>query len=91
MLLIDDWSDAYDLLVASGWIITEYSRYDPTHVVGLTPNGRAFTLDCVENTVTITVAGRTRTITIAKENWLQGMATRSRLLEAWQQLPVSQR
>lgn len=90
-LQVDDWSSAQALLEADGWIIAEYSRYDPTHVVGLTPNGRAFTLDCVGDTITVTVAGRTRTLTVAKANWLQGMATRTRLLEAWQQLPANQR
>jgi hypothetical protein len=40
-LLVDTWSEAMAQLLAQGWVITEFSRYDPTHIVGITPSGRA--------------------------------------------------
>lgn len=90
-LRYDNFADQLPTLISQGWVITEYGRYDPTYVVGLTPSGRSFRLDCAGNVVTITVAGRTRTVNIAKDSWMQGNDTVARWLQAWQALPANQR
>ena len=90
-LLYDNFADNLGALTASGWVITEYGRYDPTYVVGLTPTGKTFRLDCVGNTITVTVATRTRTLTRAKDSWMQGADTVAAWLAAYNALPVNQR
>lgn len=91
-LLVDTfWTEAQTRLVANGWTIVTGSRYDPTHIEGVTPSGRSFTFDCVGNTITITIAGRVRTITRSRDLWEPGDATVSAMIEARNLLPVNQR
>jgi hypothetical protein len=90
-LMVDNWCDAVTALTSAGWVITEFSRYDPTHVVGITPSGRAFTFHAEGNTITVTVAGRQRQRTISRDLWEQGNLCREALLAAWSDLPVNQR
>ena len=91
-LLIDTfWTEMDARLGATGWVITDASRYDPTTLSGLTPTGRVFSASLVEGTVTITVAGRVRTVTRAKAVLEPGDATVDVLLQAWQLLPLNQR
>lgn len=78
-------------MVAIGWVITDYTRYDTTSVAGLTPSGKAFVATLDGNTVTVTIAGNTRTITRAKELWEQGDKTVDALLAAHELLPPGQR
>jgi hypothetical protein len=90
-LLVDDFSEAIRPLLASGWVITEYGRYDPTYVVGLTPTGKTFRLDAVGDVVTIQVATRTRSVNVAKDAWMQGSTTIEAWLTAYNALPANQR
>jgi len=91
-LLVDTfWEQVQARLTPVGWVITEGSRYDPTHIVGVTPSGRAFTLDCVDGTVTITIAGRTRSLTLARTAWEPGDATVDAMIAARDLLPANQR
>ena len=82
-LLVDTWSDEVAILVAQGWVITEYSRYDPTHAVGITPTGKAVTLSVVDGVCTITIAGlvEQRTESGGRTNWEPADLTRQ-LIEA---------
>lgn len=90
-LLVDNFAEQLGALTVGGWVITEYSRYDPTVVVGVTPTGKAFRLECVGDAATITVAGRTKTVARAKELWEQGDLTVSLWLASYNSLPASQR
>ena len=90
-LLLDTFTDEVRArLTANGWVITDYSRYDPTHIVGLTPTGRAFTFDASGNTVTVTIAGRTRTATRTKDQWERGDLVVTALTDLRSLLPVNQ-
>lgn len=93
MALTEDtfYTEASTRLTATGWVFTDVSRYDPTSISGITPSGRAFSISLINSTITLTVAGRTRTITRAKAAWEAGDQTVDALLEAWQLLPVNQR
>lgn len=87
--------DTFWTLIPAGWSITTGSRYDPTHLDGFTPGGRAFVLDMTSAddgtmNVTITVAGRTRSGTFPAATW-DGQATWDRLISTWQLLPANQR
>ena len=90
-LLYDNFADNLPALIAAGWVITEYGRYDPTYVVGLTPTGKTFRLDAAGDVVTIQVAGRTRSVNVAKDSWMQGDTTIEKWLAAYNALPVNQR
>lgn len=86
------WDDAQARLTSTGWVITSGSRYDPTGLDGLTPSGRVFHFEMTrDGAVTITVAGRTRTRQVSAGDHEDGAVTVTHLLEAWQQLPASQR
>lgn len=88
MLLRDTFSEiTVPQLEADGWVITNFTRYDPTHVEGVTPNGRAFTADLIGDQVTITIVGRTATRTIPKATWESGEGTRSALVSVRGDLP----
>lgn len=91
LLRLDDFSERVGELVAQGWIIGAYTRYDPTHIEGITPTGKAFTFDLAGNTATVTIAGNTRIVTIAKEQWLSGAGTVAALAAARERLPGNQR
>lgn len=91
-LLVDTfWEQAQARLVANGWTIVDGSRYDPTIINGVTPSGRSFTFECRDNTITITIAGRVRTITRSRDLWEPGDATVTAMIEARNLLPSNQR
>ena len=91
-LLVDTfWRDFQSLLEPAGWVLTGGSRYDPTHLTGVTPSGRAFTFDAIDGTITITIAGRTRSIARARSVWESGGATVDAMVAARNLLPVNQR
>lgn len=90
-MLRDDFAERLAALTAAGWIVTDYARYDPTHVVGLTPSGKTFTLHAEAGTVTIDVAGRTKTVNVAKATWEPAEGLIQAWLSAHQALPVNQR
>ena len=90
-LLYDNFADNLGALTAAGWVITEYGRYDPTYVVGITPTGKTFRLDAVGDVVTLRVATRTRTVNVAKDAWMQGDKTIEKWLAAYNALPANQR
>ena len=82
-LLVDTWSDEVATLTAQGWVITEWSRYDPTHAIGITPTGKAFTLSVVDGVCTVTIAGNveTRIESGGRTQWEPADLTRA-LIEA---------
>lgn len=91
-LEVDDFYDvALPALAAAGWVIIRVDRYDPTHLAGLTPTGKAFTADLVDDQITIVIAGRTRTLTRSKPEWLDGPGALAALLATHQLLPAAQR
>lgn len=90
-LEMDDFYDNLPLLTAAGWTITEIVRYDPTRLAGLTPSGKAFSVDMVDGVITVTIAGNARTINRAKTAWLDGPGTRQALLDARAAFPANQR
>ena len=91
-LLVDTfWTEAQSRLEANGWVIVDGSRYDPTVINGVTPSGRSFTFRCEGNTITITIAGRVRTITRSRDLWEPGDATVTAMIEARNLLPSNQR
>jgi len=91
-LLVDTfWTEAAERLTANGWVIVDGSRYDPTVINGITPSGRAFTFTAQGDTVTITVAGRSRSITRSRTLWEPGDQTVTAMVEARNLLPASQR
>ena len=90
-LLYDNFADGIPALIAVGWVITEYGRYDPTYVVGVTPTGKSFRLDAAGDVVTTRVATRTRTLNLAKDAWMQGDTTIQAWLDAYNALPANQR
>jgi len=93
MTLLNDqfWSQCQSRLISTGWVITEGSRYDPTHLEGFTPTGRTFTLDCVDNVVTLVIAGRTRTVNLTKDAWEEGSKTVDAILTVWNNFPANQK
>ena len=92
MLLVDTfWDEAQRRLTAAGWVIVDGSRYDPTVINGITPSGRAFTFTASGDTLTLTIAGRTRSITRSRDLWEPGDATASALEEARERFPTAQR
>jgi hypothetical protein len=84
------WEQFQSVLAAQGWSLLVASRYDPTHVEGFTPTGKAFVLDANNTVITLTIAGRVRTVNRAKALWESGDATIQALLDAWNAFPVSQ-
>lgn len=91
-LLVDTfWDQAQTRLIANGWVLLNVSRYDPTHVDGLTPTGKAFTLDAIDSVINLTIAGRTRTVNRAKALWEPGDAAVQGIIDARNAFPVSQR
>ena len=90
-LLVDTfWTEAQARLVPAGWVIVDGSRYDPTVINGVTPSGKSFTFTCVGGTVTLIIAGRTKTITRSRDLWEPGDATVDAMIEARNLLPVKQ-
>ena len=79
-------------LLATGWVVLGYHRYEPTTLVGLTPTGRTFTFALTpDGEVTITVAGRTWTRSITPGTHENGAIAVTAILDVWEQLPVNQR
>lgn len=86
-LLVDTfWDEAQRRLVPAGWVIVDGSRYDPTVINGVTPSGKSFTFECREGVVTVTVAGRSRTLARSP-----GESSVQALLDAYEALPRNQR
>ena len=91
-LLVDTWSAEVATLTAQGWVITEWSRYDPTHAIGITPTGKAITLSVVDGVCTITIAGNTRTLTESQRaNWEPADKTRDLIERTYRRFPANQR
>jgi hypothetical protein len=91
-LLVDTfWEQAATVLAAEGWFITDGSRYDPTILNGLTPTGKAFSVTLAGDTVTVTVAGRVRTLTRTRVEWEAGELTVAAIRDAYRLLPANQR
>ena len=91
-LLLDTfWTEAINRLAPAGWTIVSGNRYDPTHIEGVTPSGRAFTLDCIEGVITLNIAGRTKTISRSRDAWESGTATIDAMIEARSLFPANQR
>jgi hypothetical protein len=91
-LLVDTfWEQAQARLVSAGWVIVDGSRYDPTIINGVTPTGRSFTFRCEGGIITITIAGRVRTIERSRDLWEPGDATVDAMIAARNLLPVNQR
>jgi hypothetical protein len=88
-LLYDSFAD--NLPNLTGWVITSYSRYDPTHIDGLTPSGKVFTVDMVGSTITLAIAGNRHTITRAKALWEDGALTIQAIKDAFALFPAAQR
>ena len=86
-LLVDTWADEVAFLQSQGWVITEYSRYDPTHATGVTPTGKAFTLSVVDGVCTITIAGKVqqRIESGGRTNWEPANLTRQLIEQTYQQ------
>jgi hypothetical protein len=95
-LAVDDfWSARVPALEAQGWLFTTGSRYDPTHLEGVTPGGRSFTADMTGNadgsvTATLVVAGRTKQVSVSAGKW-DGGTCKDLLTQAWLSFPASQR
>ena len=79
------------VLHTAGWVVESYSRYDPTVIVGLTPTGKVFNARLDGDTVSLTIAGNTRTRTVPKATWLPGNATVQALLGVLGDFPAPQR
>jgi hypothetical protein len=104
--LLDDsdfYSVALPFLVSQGFVITEgtVQRYDPTHLEGLTPSGKAAVVDIVSfdaatpvpdgsSRCTMTIAGITRSITRAAASWDYAFC-RDLILDTWRSFPGNQR
>ena len=86
-LLVDTWSDEVAVLASQGWVVTEYSRYDPTHAIGITPTGKAFTLSVVDGVCTVTIAGNveTRTESGGRTQWEPADLTRDLIERTYKQ------
>ena len=85
------WEEFERVLIPKGWVLVDGTRYDPTVINGVTPGGRSFTLVAQDDTITLTVAGRTRTVTRIKEQWEDGSLTVAAMEEALNLLPANQR
>jgi hypothetical protein len=86
------WEEARDRMTATGWVILNGHRYDPTHLDGLTPSGRVFVLDITQaGVVTLDVAGRTRAAQITPTQRENGADAVTAILAAWNTLPAGQR
>jgi hypothetical protein len=93
----ETFGDELDKAFALGWRVTSFTRYDPTTITGITPTGKSFSASAVRQgagaLVTVTVAGNTRTTTLA--NWEMDCEpadkTWAALISTWQKLPVAQR
>jgi hypothetical protein len=90
-LMIDTFSDQCRAFAAEGWVFTAFTRYDPTHISGTTPTGRVFTLDCVDGTVTLTIAGFTRSVTRARSLWEDGTLTGQVIRDAYALFPANRK
>jgi hypothetical protein len=91
-LLVDTfWDEFTRVAVPLGWVLVEGSRYDPTHITLVTPTGKSASIDMVENAVTITVAGRSRTLNRNRSQWEDGALSVQALLDAYANLPPSWR
>lgn len=90
-LPVDTFSARCDELIAAGWTFTNYQRYDPTNLDGITPSGKTVTIRMSNNSVVITVAGNSRTLTRAKSQWLDPNLCKQAILDAYALLPAGQR
>ena len=96
-LLVDNFAAEVVALTAQGWVILDYSRYDPTLASGLTPSGKAFSLSAVrdgaEAKVTLTVAGNTRTLSLAswEADFEQGNKAAQQIRVCYLKFPPNQR
>ena len=68
-LLIDKIDGTLRTLTGQGWVISGWSRYDPSIFTGNTPTGRSFTMDANPTTgiVRLTIANRTQTQNVSRE------------------------
>lgn len=82
--------DDFDAAVPASWVLTGYSRYDPTHIDGTTPSGKAFSADLSAGTVSLTIAGNNRTSSVAKATWLSGTGTWTALTNLRATFPADQ-
>ena len=79
-------------MIAAGWVIDRYHRYEPTEMAGLTPTGKAFDITISPSgEVTVNVAGRQRTGQITLAQLHDGGDTVTALLAAYERLPANQR
>jgi hypothetical protein len=86
------WEEVNTRMTATGWLILNGSRYDPTHLDGLTPSGKAFTLDITrDGGTTMTVAGRSRSGQITATQREDGAEAVTAILSTWERLPETQR
>jgi hypothetical protein len=91
VLLRDVFDEQLPALEAAGWVIESYTRYQVTHVEGFTPSGKAFTLHAEGSVVTITVAGRTKTLNVAQSSWEPAAGLVAAWTAAHRLFPVNQR
>lgn len=89
-LLRDTFWDVVPQLDAEGFVFTSLSRYDPTRMEGLTPAGKAFTLLMQDRTITMTIAGRTKTLTRETPQWEDGDLTIQAFRDVYGMFPRSQ-
>lgn len=82
------WSDLRSKMEATGWVITDCHRYDPTIILGLTPTGKTFEFTLTrDNVASITIANRNRTRTVPNALLEDGGLTVDEVLNFYYSLP----
>ena len=93
-LLVDDfWTEFERRMVPLGWVITEGSRYDPTHIYGISPGGLVWEIHASDNvqgnagSISIKLGTRTRSINKNRADWESGAQMVDEWIAAYDSLP----
>lgn len=88
----DSFPDLLPQLLAQGWTIDTMLRYLPvTSLTGLTPTGKAYSVTMQDTTITVVVAGRTKTLTRTKDQWVPGDKALQAIIDCYNQFPANQK
>jgi len=93
-LLVDTfWSEFEERMVPLGWVITGGSRYDPTHIYGISPGGLIFEVHAVDNeqgnagTIEIVLGSKSRKLNKNRASWESGTQMIDEWIAAYDSLP----
>lgn len=89
---VDDYATVVqEQLANEGWLIESANRYELTTMAGTMPSGKTFTLRMEGVSCSLTIAGRTKTLTRLPDAWVPAVATLQTIRDLVAAFPANQR